>query len=114
MKMSACKENADRTIAARAAWFAAVADAEERLGKDYSEFTDEERAMLPEDPGMYNVADARRTLELVSIAEHMPEDEKSALLAIPAYSGNLSSAKCIKDKYSLSWNELRRIRSFLW
>ena len=61
-----------------------------------------------------DVSAAKRTLELCDIIEGLTADEAALLKSIPAYETNYSAAKPIKDKYNLSWSEVKRIRAALY
>lgn len=56
---------------------------------------------------------AKRALNVVApAAQALSEEEKKKLVAIPIYCNDLRSCKDIKEKYGLSWNELRTVREF--
>lgn len=114
MKLESLRKSAEETLRKQQERFAAVAEAEERLGKDYTEFTESEISALPPMISAHQIADAERSIEVCSIAESMTDDERSRLAAIPAYSDDVRECKDIKDKYGLSWNEVRMVRSFFW
>lgn len=114
MKLESLRKSAEETLRKQQERFAAVAEAEERLGKDYTEFTEAEIGALPPMISAQQLADAERSIEVCTIAETMTEDERSRLAAIPVYSDDVRECKDIKDKYGLSWNEVRMVRSFFW
>lgn len=114
MKLEALRASAQATVKKAQERMEAIAEAEERLGKDYMEFTEEEISALPPMISAQQLADAERSIEVCAIAETMTDDERSRLAAIPVYSDDVRECKDIKDKYGLSWNEVRMARSFFW
>lgn len=112
MKLEALRKSSKNTLKNEQERLAAVKEAEERLGKCFTEFTDEEEAQIPVGPSMHQILDAKRMLVVCDLAESMTEDEKLRLANIPVYKDDVRECKDIKDKYGLSWNELRMVRDF--
>jgi ABC-type Fe3+-hydroxamate transport system substrate-binding protein len=56
---------------------------------------------------------AERLLEVVATVEKMTEDEKAQLRAMPAWKDYEPELRPIKEKYALSWNELKMVASAL-
>lgn len=61
--------------------------------------------------GIGPVLSAKRTLELAGIIEVMSDDEWKRVHDVPIYMNDMRVCKDIKEKYGLSWNELRGLRS---
>lgn len=110
MTLEAMKRNAQKTIAAYAEHEQMIRDLEEHLGKDWMDFSEEEMQMIPAGPSVEAFWAARRTQRVVEIAEGMTADEVRRITAIPLFLDNMSPCKDIKDKYKLSWSELRELR----
>lgn len=110
MTLESMKRNAQKTIAAYVEHRQAIHDLEERLGKDWTDFSDEEMHLIPAGPSLESFWAARRTLCVVEIAEGMTADEVRRITAVPLFLDNMSTCKDIKDKYKLSWSELRELR----
>lgn len=57
--------------------------------------------------GTMEGAEAERTLELCDIYDQMTEEERARIHACPAFQQDLRCLADIREKYGLSWNELR-------
>lgn len=80
-----------------------------------AELPEEAWEKLPTFYSATSIMDAKRALNVVApAAQALSEEEKKKLVAIPIYCNDLRSCKDIKEKYGLSWNELRTVRGFLW
>ena len=65
------------------------------------------------DPSVTNILNAKRTVQICDIAESMTADEIETLKSVSVIFQNYAeSASCrqIKNKYNLSWNEIKAIR----
>lgn len=110
MTLEAMKRNAQKTIAAYTEHRQTIRDLEEHIGKDLMDFSEEEKQMIPAGPSVESFWAARHTLCVVEIAEGMTADEVRRITAIPLFLDSMSPCKDIKDKYKLSWSELRELR----
>ena len=61
--------------------------------------------------GMAPVIEAERNLEIADIAEKMSGEEWERIHSVPTYSSDMRSCKDIKEKYGLSWSELKALRA---
>lgn len=52
---------------------------------------------------------AKRMIEIVEIAERMTEEEKAQIRATPVYKDDVRFLKPIKEKYTLSWSEIKML-----
>lgn len=78
-----------------------------------AELPEEAWENLPTFHSVTSIMGAKRALNVVApAAQALSEEEKKKLVAIPIYCNDLRSCKDIKEKYGLSWNELRTVREF--
>lgn len=52
---------------------------------------------------------SKRMIEIVEITERMTEEEKVQIRETPVYQDDIRFLKPIKEKYELSWNELKML-----
>ena len=52
---------------------------------------------------------SKRMIEIVEITERMTEEEKAQIRETPVYQDDIRFLKPIKEKYDLSWNELKML-----
>lgn len=62
--------------------------------------------------GAAPVLNARRMLEIADIAESMSDQEWERIHQVPVYMNDMRVCRDIKERYALSWNELRALRGF--
>lgn len=53
---------------------------------------------------------SERTIEVCDIFDRLTDEERARLAAIPIYRSDMREVADIKEKYSVSWNELRMLR----
>lgn len=62
-------------------------------------------------PPVTALTDAKRVVELCDMVfPAVTEEEKTRIRAIPVWSSDYSAVADIKEKYGLSWNELKYLR----
>ena len=62
-------------------------------------------------PPVTALMDAKRIVELCDMVfPTVTEEEKTRICAIPVWSSDYSAVADIKEKYGLSWNELKYLR----